>query len=174
MEMEAEKKIEKTIEQLFAEKDPVANNTIKNYLIGAMGVGLIPFPIVDFVAIAGIQLGMLKKLSDIYEVEFSKDMGKSIIGSLVGSATPFLILQPAASLIKVIPIVGWSIGMATMPIVAGASTYALGKVFKKHFETGGTLFNLDPERMKKYYEEKYTEGKKMAGELKKEAAAKKI
>ena len=63
--------------------------------------------------------------------------------------------------------------MVTMPVIAGASTYALGKVFKKHFEAGGTFLSFDSERMKKYYNEKFGEGKEVASELKKEAATKK-
>lgn len=164
---------EKTFEEIMAEKRPIANNTIKNFVLGSMGLGLIPMPVIDFIAITGVQVAMLKVLSNIYEVEFSQDLGKSIIGSLVGAATPMLLFKPVASLVKVVPIVGQAVGMVSMPIIAGASTYALGKVFKKHFEMGGTLFNFDPERMRKYYDEKFEEGKKMASEMKKEAAAKK-
>ncbi len=164
---------EKSINEFLAEKKPAANNTIKSFLLGAMGIGLLPYPIVDFIALTALQLGMVKKLSTIYEVEFSQEMGKSFIGSLIGSGTPLLLFKPAASLIKLIPVVGQAVGMLTMPVIAGASTYAVGKVFKKHFESGGTLFNFDPERMRKYYGEKFEEGKKMAGDLKKEAAAKK-
>jgi uncharacterized protein (DUF697 family) len=138
-----------------------------------MGIGLIPLPVIDFMALTALQLGMIRKLSNIYGFEFSKDLGKSFIGSLIGSGTPLLIFKPAASLIKLIPVVGQAVGMVTMPVIAGASTYALGKVFKKHFEAGGTFLSFDPERMKKYYKEKFGEGKEVASELKKEAATKK-
>ena len=164
---------EKSIEEILAEKKPAANNTIKNYLLGSMGVGLVPYPIVDFLALTALQLAMIKKLSNIYGFEFSKDLGKSFIGSLVGSGTPLLLYKPAMSLIKLIPVVGQAIGMVTMPVIAGASTYALGKVFIKHYEAGGTFFNFDPERMKQYYKDKFKEGESVAGELKKETAAKK-
>ncbi|MFH1490896.1 MAG: DUF697 domain-containing protein [Pseudomonadota bacterium] len=164
---------EKSTEEILAEKNPVANNTIKSFLLGSMGVGFIPYPIIDFFALTALQIAMVKKLSGVYGVEFSHELGKSFIGSLVGSGTPMLMARPVASLIKLIPVVGQALGMVTMPILAGASTYALGKVFKKHFESGGTLFNFNPGRMKKYYEEKFEEGKGMASELKKEAATKK-
>ena len=164
---------EKSIEEILAEKKPAADNAIKNYLLGSMGIGLIPYPIIDFVALTALQLSMVKKLSKIYEVDFSHELGKSIIGALVGSGTPLLLFKPAYSLIKLIPVVGQAIGMVTMPVVAGASTYALGKVFKKHFESGGTILNFNTQRMKKYYEEKFVEGKEVASELKKEAATKK-
>ena len=165
-----DKEEEKTYEEVLDKRKPVVNNTIKNYMLGSMGIGLIPYPIVDFVALTTLQLAMVRKLANIYEMEFSKDLGKSLIGSLVGSGTPLLLFRPAFSLIKLIPVVGQAAGMITMPVVAGASTYALGKAFKKHFESGGTLFTFDTERMKKYYEEKFEEGKKVASKLKKEQA----
>jgi hypothetical protein len=34
-------------------------------------------------------------------------------------------------------------------VLAGASTYALGKVFQYHFENGGTIYNFDVDKMKK-------------------------
>ena len=54
-----------------------------------------------------------------------------------------------------------------MSVLSGASTFALGEVFKKHFETGGTFLDFDPERLKKYYHEKFEKGKEMAEELRK-------
>ncbi len=54
-----------------------------------------------------------------------------------------------------------------MAALSGASTYALGEVFKKHFETGGTFLDFDPERLRKYYNEKFEKGKEVADELRK-------
>lgn len=162
-----------TTETLIIEKTLAAENTIKNFLLGSMGIGLIPLPLIDFAALTALQIGMLKKLAAIYEVTFSEDLGKSIIGSLAGSSASLLLLAPAASIIKLIPLVGQAVGVITMPVTAGASTYALGKVFQKHFESGGTLLNLDTEGMKQYYQEKFKEGKKVAGKAKEEEAAEK-
>jgi thiamine pyrophosphate-dependent acetolactate synthase large subunit-like protein len=53
-------------------------------------------------------------------------------------------------------------------VLSGASTYALGEVFKKHFETGGTFLDFDPSRLKKFYQEKFEKGKTVATDLKKE------
>jgi uncharacterized protein (DUF697 family) len=160
-----------TNETLSIEKTLAADNTIKNFILGSMGVGLIPLPVVDFAALTALQIGMLKKLSGIYNVTFSDDLGKSVIGSLVGSSASLLLLGPTASMIKWIPLVGLTVGVVTMPVTFGASTYALGKVFQRHFESGGTLLNFDTSRMKQYYREKFKEGKKVATEVKEEAAA---
>ena len=52
------------------------NRMIKNHMYGAMGIGLIPLPVVDFLALTGIQIRLLYKLSKFYGVDFSKDKAK--------------------------------------------------------------------------------------------------
>ena len=60
-----------------------------------------------------------------------------------------------------------------MSVFSGASTYALGEVFREHFETGGTFLDFDPGRLKKYYQEKFEKGKKVAQEIREEEERKK-
>jgi len=137
-----------------------SNEVIKKYMIGSMGAGFIPFPIVDLVALSGIQLKMLHSLTEVYEVPFSKNIGKSIIGSLVGGALPtYAAAGIGASLAKLIPIGGTAAGMMTMSSFGGASTYAIGQVFVQHFESGGTLLDFDVEKMKEYFTTAFKQGK---------------
>ena len=35
--------------------------------------------------------------------------------------------------------------------MAGASTWAMGKVFTQHFATGGTLLDFDPDTMREHF-----------------------
>jgi hypothetical protein len=67
-----------------------------------------------------------------------------------------------------IPGVGSIVGGVTVSAFAGASTYALGEVFKMHFSKGGTILDFDPDRLRKYYKEKFEKGKKVVKEMKKE------
>jgi predicted transcriptional regulator len=66
-----------------------------------------------------------------------------------------------------IPGLGSIIGGITVSVFAGASTYALGEVFKKHFSSGGTILDFDPERLRKLYKEQFEKGKKVVEEIKK-------
>src|SRR5512134_3725407 len=59
-------------------------NTIKNHAFGAMGVGLIPLPAADFVALTALQVNLLRKLSRFYGVAFSEDVGKKVVAALIG------------------------------------------------------------------------------------------
>jgi uncharacterized protein (DUF697 family) len=152
-----------------------ANSIIKNHMIWSMGAGMIPIPLADFFAVSAIQLDMIRQLCKLYDLDFKETEGKALISSLTGAGLARL----GARAIKFIPGVGSIIGGITLVILSGASTYALGEVFKKHFETGGTILDFDPERLKKMYNEKFEKGKKYAREIqkeqkKKEEAVKKV
>lgn len=138
------------------------SKVIRNHVIVSMGVGLVPIPIVDFVGITGVQLNMLRKLSKIYEVPFSEHKVKNIVSSLVGGGISVPVGVAVFSLVKMIPVVGTSIGAVSMPVTAGAVTYAVGKVFIQHFASGGTFLTFDPEKVRDYYEEMLKEGKTVA------------
>jgi len=140
----------------------------KNHILASMGVGLVPFPLVDMVALFGIQLDMVKKLSAEYDVPFKQECGRSVIASLLGGFIPAALGSAAASIIKFIPIIGQAAGAVTMPVVAGASTYAIHKVFVQHFESGGTFLDLDPVKVKAYFSEQFAKGKKVVADLKTE------
>lgn len=124
----------------------------------AMGAGLVPIPVFDFVAVTVVQLEMIRRLSNLYGVKFVKHTGKNILASLVGGGFPSIVSPLVASVVKVVPIVGYTLGAVSMPVIAGATTYAVGKVFVQHFESGGTFLTFDPKAVKAYYAEKLKEG----------------
>jgi uncharacterized protein (DUF697 family) len=146
---------------------------IRNHALGSMGIGLIPLPLVDLVALTGVQLNMIRKLAGLYNIPFAKDKVKHAVASLVGSGIPVAIGGTLTSLIKTIPIIGQTTGALAMPAIAGGMTYALGKVFVQHFASGGTFLNFRPEEVKEYYAQMFQEGKKMADSFKKTVGAKK-
>ena len=135
-----------------------AASIIKNHMIWSMGAGFIPVPIADLFAVSAIQLDMIRQLCKVYDIDFKQTEGKAMITALTGSGLARL----GARAVKFIPGVGSILGGVTMAALSGASTYALGEVFKKHFETGGTFLDFDPERLRKYYNEKFEKGKEVA------------
>jgi len=142
--------------------DTAANSIVRKYMLWAMGAGLVPIPWVDMAAIAGVQLKMLSELAEKYQVVFSESGGKAIIGTLVSSIIPGQIASGLlGGAIKMIPFIGF----ITVPAFAGASTYALGKVFAQHFASGGTFLNFDPEKVRKHFQEQFEKGKKEAANL---------
>jgi uncharacterized protein (DUF697 family) len=131
-----------------------AEAIVRRQVLWAAGAGaLLPAVVIDTLAVAAIQLVMLKRLTRLYGVPFSRDLGKSLIGSLVGGL-------PTAkfAVLKAVPVLGILTGAATVSGVAAASTWAVGRVFIQHFESGGTLLSFDPGRMKAHFVEEYRAG----------------
>jgi len=142
-----------------------ANTIIRNHVAWSMGMGLIPVLMADIFAVSALQLDMIKQLCKVYGVDYKETEGKAIITSLTSSTIARL---GAASVVKLIPGIGTILGGITVSSFAGASTYALGEVFKKHFSAGGTILDFDPKRLKKYYNSKFEKGKTVAREIAKD------
>jgi len=140
-----------------------ANTIVKNHIIWSMGAGFIPVPIADFFAVTAIQLDMIRQLSNLYDVDFKETQGKAIITSLSGAS----VARMGAQAIKFIPGVGSVFGGVTLAVLSGASTYALGQVFKIHFDKGGTFLDFDISRIKRMYDEQFEKGKEVAKDLRK-------
>lgn len=142
-------------------KEIQADNIIRNHVIWSMGAGFIPVLIADIFAVSALQLDMIRQLCRVYDVDFQETQGKALVTSLTSTTLARL---GARGLIKLIPGIGSLIGGATVSAFAGTSTYALGEVFKKHFESGGTILDFDPDRLRKYYREKFEKGKTVVKE----------
>jgi len=143
----------------------------KHHILASMGVGLIPLPFVDVVGLMGVQLNMIRKLSAEYNIPFKQDSGKSILTSLIGGLLSTELGLITCSLLKCIPVIGQTTGAVSMPVIAGAATYAVYKVFVQHFEAGGTFLDLDPAKVKSYFKEQFMKGKKVAADLKTDDSA---
>ena len=139
-----------------------ADIVITRHFAVAVGAGFIPVPIVDFAAITGVQLTMLAQICKIYKQPFSKEAAASIIASLVGGAVTGGEASSLAisSKLKFIPVVGTAVSWLVTPALAGATTYAIGRVFVRHLESGGSLLTFDGQKMKGYMEKAMEEGKK--------------
>ena len=144
-----------------------ADKTIRHHSYVSLGIGLIPIPFLDFVGVTGTQLNLLRKLAQIYNIPFSKDMVKNLIGALIGGAFPASAgPRIVFSFTKAVPGIGPALGAVSASAVSGACTYAVGKVFNRHFAEGGTFLSFDPEEAKIFYEEMFKEGQEVASELK--------
>jgi len=153
-EKTCEEALDRRIDRLYK-----AHDSVKNYTLSAMTVGFVPIPVVDMLALSVIQLKMLHGLANRYEVPFSDNLAKSMLSSLLGGSLAVSIAMPVASLIKSVPFIGQASGMMTTSVIGAASTYAVGKIFVGHFESGGTFLDFDVEKAKAHFKELYEEGK---------------
>ncbi len=125
-----------------------AENIVRDHSWWSMTFGLIPVPLLDVVAITGVQLKMIQRLCDYYQQSFSEQQARAIIAALLGGSNAgFVSAGVSRSLGKFIPFIGFVV----TPIAAGALTYGIGRVFVHHFELGGTFLSFDVEQMREHF-----------------------
>ncbi len=122
----------------------MASKLVDRFAIWSGVAGLIPLPVIDVVAVGGLQLQMLRRLSQIYDVQFSENRGKALIAALAGCMIPATSGMGAASAMKFVPVVNILAAGFVMPVLSAGATYAIGKAFIQHFESGGTLLDFNP------------------------------
>jgi uncharacterized protein (DUF697 family) len=125
-------------------RNDVASKLVDRFAIWSGVGGLIPIPVVDLLAVGGLQVQMLRRLSQIYDIEFSANRGKAVIAALAGTMIPATSGMGAASALKAVPILGMLASGFVMPALSAGATFAIGKAFIQHFESGGTLLDFNP------------------------------
>lgn len=142
---------------------------IHRNVLWALGAGVVPIPVVDILAVTGIQIKMLKELSDVYGLGFRESIAKKLVYSLLsGLGSVGIGVAVSSSLAKLVPGLGSTLGVVTVPIFAGAFTHALGRVFLMHFESGGTLLNFDPHAMRSHFKAEYDRSRDRVTQIRKE------
>ncbi|MDJ0933248.1 DUF697 domain-containing protein [Breoghania sp.] len=179
----AEKPIEEAVDEAAIEqglefdttRGLTADNLIKDYVIASVAASIVPVAFLDIAAVIGIQLRMIQKLSQLYGKPFSERLGRKAIyalaGGVLGYGAGYVV---AASATKMIPGIGWMVGMVSLPVVVGASTYAVGRSIMQHYENGGTLRNFSAGKMRAFYKEQFEKGKDLARKTKAAAKAESV
>jgi len=127
-----------------------AAKLVERFALWSGIAGLLPIPFVDLAAVGGLQLQMLRRISQIYDVAFSENRGKALVASLAGSMLPASGAIGVASLMKGLPILGTTVSSLTMPALSMGATYAIGLAFIQHFSSGGTLLDFDPPNYREF------------------------
>ncbi len=153
-------------------KEDEANRIIRQNVLWAAGGGVIPFPLLDMIAITVVNAKMLKELSVVYEVPFKEDQVKNIVASLLaGLGAPTLGMALTVSLVKAVPVVGVLSAFVAVPGLAAAFTYAVGKIFVQHFASGGTFLDFDPKKVREHFAREFEEGKVVVTKVKNEPSS---
>ena len=132
------------------QRHETAAKLVDRFAVWSGVAGLIPLPFVDVLAVGGLQVQMLRRISQLYDVQFSENRGKALIASLAGTMIPVTSGMGAASALKGIPLLGMVASAFVMPVLSAGATYAIGKAFIQHFESGGTLLDFNPPDYKEF------------------------
>jgi len=156
--------VTETVEVENAEnRADAAMGIVKTNMLWSAGAGVLPIPLVEFVAITAVQVKLIKELSEHYDTPFRKDLAKSSVIALLsslGSVTIGKVL--ATSSLRAIPVIGPLIAVLSLPAISAGVSYAVGRVFISHYEMGGTLLDFDPDAVKDYFKSMFDEGVKKA------------
>ena len=131
----------------------LAAKVVDRFTFWSGGAGLIPIPLLDMTAVAGVQIQMLRRLAELYNVKFSENLGKSVLASFMGSLIPATSGMGIASALKAVPLVGTAVSLVSMPILSASATYLIGRVFMQHFASGGTLLDFNPPDYREFIKE---------------------
>ncbi len=144
----------------MSEKEMRALQIVNRHTLYCGAVGLIPAPLVNIAGIAALEGKMLYDLSKHYEIPYKADRVKSIVSALLGGITSTeLAYSSVGGALKALPVLGSILGVLTLPLFASAITYAIGKVFIQHFESGGTFLDFEPEKVRTYFHEQFVHAK---------------
>ena len=154
----ADAAVEQTVEATLSsidDRDAKALAIVKHYSLWAAGAGVVPVPMLDVFTMLAVQMKMVHRLADLYEVPYSEQRVKSALAGLIGG---YEAAKLGGGALKMFPVIG-IFSFAAMPAINAAIAYAVGRVFIQHFCSGGTFLDFDPAKMRAYYEEKYREAK---------------
>lgn len=138
----------------------LAEQTVKHWSQWTSVAGLIPVSLLDTVAISSLQVKMIYELCKVYDVPFHKETIRSLVSGLLGGSVTSLASGYASSiLLRHLPYVGSALSVVSQPVIAYASTLAIGTVFIKHFESQGNLQDFAVESVREFYDEQFAKVK---------------
>jgi uncharacterized protein (DUF697 family) len=144
------------------EVSKIISSSVKWSAVGA----IVPIPLVDMLAIAAVQVQMIRRLANVYGHDADEKTLHALITALLGTITPVYLNTAVigSTALKFVPAVGVTtgslFGTATMAGLASASTYAIGKIFVRHFEKGGTIRNFSVDDVKSDLKSEFSNAKK--------------
>ena len=125
--------------------DASASWIVKKHALLSAAAGLVPVPLVDMAAIAALQVHMVNELAKHYGVAMSRESGKTAVATLIGSvAPPAMGPSICKAFLRRVPVVGPVVCFFSVSTFASAATYAIGRIFMRHFERGGSVEDFDP------------------------------
>lgn len=138
-----------------------STDLILKHVGAAMAAAATPVPWVDIAAVTAIQIALVRRLARRYGVEYDVVRGRAAVLAVAGAS----LARVGASAVKSIPGGGWLLGSATQAALSGASTYALGEVYRDHFERSGVQGEVDAGELRARYREALQRGRKVARTL---------
>jgi uncharacterized protein (DUF697 family) len=126
-----------------------ANAIVSKYAAWSSAFGVLPIPFADIAGISGTQVAMVVALCKHYDVPFSEKWVRAILSAIAGGVAPWAVTSGVVStFLKGVPGWGLGVGFVGMAGLSNLASRTIGKLFIEHFESGGTLEDVDTAAMK--------------------------
>lgn len=136
-----------------------AMQIIQEHSLFATGASFIPLFGVDIAAITAVQTRMVKKLCDLYGIEFDAHMTRTALTSLAIVSLSQLTVLVLSKLGEASSSFQSFAGTLTKAAITGLFTAEVGQVYKLHFDKGGNLEDLSLDNFREYIAEQVETGK---------------
>lgn len=124
---------------------------VDRHALYAAAAGLVPVPVIDVAAIAGVQVAMVRSLAKAYEIQFNRERSKAIVTALIGGVVPTAAGRGVLKVLAMaVPIAGTVFSLTTVSAFASMVTHAVGHRFITHFESGGTIDDIDVDASRRH------------------------
>lgn len=134
--------MDKDLERALKKRDALADEIIRKHMKFAVMGGSIPAPVIDLAAVGAVHLAMIKELASNYGTSFDARSARAFMTSVSGALAGLTAARLAASLMKILPGVGWTTGSVAQALFTGASTFALGRLVRRLFRENRSLDEL--------------------------------
>ena len=162
--------LDQDLDSLEVDRSDVANSIVMRSAAVSAATGIVPLPGYDVAVATAIDVAMINKLCQVYDRNFSTDVGTNCTMSLVGAIVPKALQRSAFGMLKAVPLVGSLAGYATMPALNFGITYGLGKLFIRHFEAlergDRSLLNFNSAKTQVYLQQQISAGVEKYGKSK--------
>jgi uncharacterized protein (DUF697 family) len=136
---------------------------IKNRSLLAAGLGIVPVPIFNCVSVMAVQIAMVQSITRLYNVEVKKSWIKNIIASVLGGLATAGLSGAAARGLGAVPLAGTSLAVLSAPALNGLTTYAIGYMFVRYFESSEGFLKTNVKALGDWFKEGFREGREKLG-----------
>jgi uncharacterized protein (DUF697 family) len=129
----------------------------------AAGLGIVPVPLFNFASTTAVQISLVQSISKYYGNEVKKSWIKNILTSVLGGLAStggggFLSTGLAG-----IPLVGLPLSVLSAPALNGITTYAVGYMFVRYFESDKGLIKANASAFGAWFKDGFKQGRTKLG-----------
>jgi uncharacterized protein (DUF697 family) len=132
-------------------------NVVRKFSSVSAAIGFLPLPIADIIILTPIQIGLIAKISNMYNFDLDPKEFLKMVGGTIGAGFIFKITSKIVC--SMIPVIGWGVNAA----IAFAGTYSIAILTKRYIEVNG---QLTKDSIKEIWEKSFKEGKDEFSNLK--------